>query len=367
MLTHWVQMYTESMRKTVRIVVAIGFSVIFQSGCSVSNSSGSATRTEQPSVRTTETPTLQTTEPIPVIWDDDGSIDGVTALLYLLEHPSYEIKAATISPGIAHPRIFAPKLVSFLELLGIQGIPVAAGPEQPLSGDNAFPSGWRSASDEFWNVDLPEIVPSVDERSSAELIVDIVRESEEEVVIFSSGPLTNIAAAFRIDPSIKDRIRSVEVMGGALEANGNVSLSPSAEWNIFIDPVAASELFSSGVDIYLTPLDATDRIEWIESDAVAWSASNRPVGSMAAQLLRQTLKDRSSSWVLIWDLVAALNVADRGLCQWDQVHMEVVQTNGRNQGQTIVHDNGLANVNACLSPDVDAYHASAEAVLGGTQ
>jgi hypothetical protein len=42
-------------------------------------------------------------EPVPVIWDDDGSADGVVALLYLLKHPGYDVKAATVSYGIAHP------------------------------------------------------------------------------------------------------------------------------------------------------------------------------------------------------------------------------------------------------------------------
>lgn len=312
-------------------------------------------------------PDLPLTEPVAIIWDDDGSIDGVTALLYFLEHPSFDVKAATISPGIAHPQVFAPKLAAFLEMQGAQGVPIAAGPEQPLSGNNAFPSEWRTASDKFWDVDLPDVSRPPDERTAAELIVDVLQRSEEPVTIFASGPLTNLAEALRLDPSIRERIRSVEVMGGALEVNGNVDLSPSAEWNIYIDPVAASEVFASGVAIRLTPLDAADRIGWSESDAAVWSAANRPAGSMAAQLLRYTMNDWSASSVPVWDLVAALNVADRGLCRWEHVHVEVVETAGRNQGQTVVADNEPANIDACLSPDVDAYRASAETVFGGKQ
>ncbi|MDX1416683.1 MAG: nucleoside hydrolase [Candidatus Promineifilaceae bacterium] len=306
-------------------------------------------------------------EPVAIIWDDDGSIDGVTALLYFLEHPLVDVKAATISPGIAHSQVFAPQLAAFLEMQGAQGVAVAAGPEQPLSGDNTFPRDWRSASDRFWDVDFPDVSKPPDERTAAELIVDVLQGSEEQVTIFVSGPLTNLAEAFRIDPSITERIRSVEVMGGALEVNGNVDSSPSAEWNIYIDPVAANEVITSGVAIRLTPLDTTDRIRWTESDAAICSAANRPAGAMAAQLLRYTMNDWSSSLVLVWDLVSVLNVADRGLCQWEQLHVEVVEIAGRNQGQTVIADNKPANIDACLSPDVDAYNASAETVFGGTQ
>lgn len=311
-------------------------------------------------------PSLPTTEPVAMIWDDDGSIDGVTALLYFLEHPSYTVRAATISPGIAHPQVFAPKLNAFLEMQGGEGIPVAAGPEQPLSGDNAFPSDWRRASDRFWDVDLPDVHTPADERSAAELIIDVLHDSDEQLILFVSGPLTNLAEAFRLDPSIKGRIRSIEIMGGALEVGGNVgSLSPSAEWNIYVDPVAASEVFASGVEIRLTPLDATDKILWTEADAASWSASNRPAGSMAAQLLRHTMEDWSSNSVLIWDLVAALNVADRGLCRWDRVHIEVVERDSMNQGQTVIDDQKPPNTEACVSPDVGAYGASAEIVFSG--
>lgn len=305
---------------------------------------------------------LSTTEPAAIIWDDDGSLDGVIALLYFLADPATEVKAATISPGIAHPHLFAPQLAAFFKKLGVDGTPIAAGPEKPLSGDNAFPKAWRSASDRFWGVELPQVSKSMDEKTAAELILEMLHEPEEPVIIFVSGPLTNLAEALRIDPSIKDQIRSVEIMGGALEVNGNVENSPSAEWNIYIDPVAAKEVFTSGLDIYLTPLDATDRILWREPDAAAWAASKKPTGSTAADLLRQTMEDWSSSSVLVWDLVAALNVVDRGLCQWEEVHAEVIQ-DGVNLGQTVIDKNKPPNVHVCLNPDSDAYHTLARKIF----
>ena len=316
----------------------------------------SACRGSQP--KSTGTPI---TEPLAIIWDDDGSIDGVTALLYLIAHPSLEVKAATISPGIAHPQLFAPKLAAFLKMQGVNGTPVAAGPEKPLSGDNAFPDEWRSSSDNFWGIDLANTSPSITERTGAELIIDVLHESEDPVIIFVSGPLTNLAKALRIDPSIKDQIRSVEIMGGALEVNGNVSTSPLAEWNIYIDPEAANEVLSSGLEIYLTPLDATDRIIWTDSDATAWAASNTPTGSMAAQLLNQMIGDWSS--VIVWDLVAAMNVVDRGLCEWKQVHVGVNQYSSDDLGRIIANKDKPSNVNICLIPDSDAYHILAETVF----
>jgi len=319
----------------------------------------------------TDEPGLSVEEPIPIIWDDDGSIDGVTALLYFLQHQSFEVIGTTISPGIAHPRVFASKLTGFLAQLQVERIPVAAGREQPLSGDNAIPDDWRLASDDFWGLHLPESTVPPDQRAAAQLIVDLVKGSDQPVTVFVSGPLTNLAEAFRIDPSIKQSIRAVEIMGGALEVNGNVSLPETgtlpAEWNIYIDPLAAAEVFASGVDIRLTPLDSTDRVQWGESDAMAWEASDSPVGSIAAQLLRQTMADWSSPSVLIWDLVAALNASDRDLCHWEDLYVDIAVDEGMSEGQTVVVANEGANASACVDPDTSAYHDLAKAVFGRSE
>ena len=304
--------------------------------------------------------------PIPVVWDDDGSIDGVTALLYFLQNPGYEVKAATVSPGIAHPGIFAANLTQFFTLLGEEDIPVAAGPEQPLAGDTAFPDEWRVASDQFWDLELPTAAVPVDQRSASQLIIDTIKGSDQPVTLFISGPLTNLAQALRDDPSIKDGIRSVEIMGGAVKAPGNVDSSP-AEWNIYVDPVAASEVFSSGLALHLIPLDATDQVQWSEDDAAAWDASSAPASSVAAQFLRRTLRDWASSRVLIWDLVAAESAANPELCRWQEFHLEVAQAGAANEGQTVAISDQPANVSVCTAPDVEGYKNAAKEVFAKTR
>jgi hypothetical protein len=88
----------------------------------------------------TPLPTLQANQQlIPLIFDDDGSPDGTIALLYLLRNPRFDVRLVTISPGEAHPEIFANHLTDLLAAIGRTDIPVAAGSEFPIEGDNAFP------------------------------------------------------------------------------------------------------------------------------------------------------------------------------------------------------------------------------------
>jgi len=65
-------------------------------------------------VEITPFPTLTGQAPIPVIVDDDGSPDGVIALLYFLSNPLYDVRAVTISSGEAHPDPFAPQIIKLL-------------------------------------------------------------------------------------------------------------------------------------------------------------------------------------------------------------------------------------------------------------
>ncbi len=152
-----------------------------------------------PTVTPLPLPSLNGQAPIPIIVDDDGSPDGVIALLYFLNNPLFDVRAVTISSGEAHPSLFAPHLLQLLAGVGRDDIPVGAGRDAPLEGNNAFPDSWRQASDNFWEIDLPTASVTLEPVPAAELIVDTVNSSPQPVLIFISGTHTNLAEALRID------------------------------------------------------------------------------------------------------------------------------------------------------------------------
>ena len=298
--------------------------------------------------------------PIPLIWDDDGSPDGVIALLYFLRHPGVDVKAITVSCGLAHPDVFAQNLKRMLSRLGITDIPVAAGRSMPLSGNNAFPEAWRKNSDAFWQIPLPELGAKPGPASAARLIADVVRRSADPVIIFVSGPHTNLAEALRLEPGIASNIRTVESMGGALQVPGNVrseavnELTPVSEWNIWIDPRAASAVFESGIPINLTPLDASQSVVWKRSDAERWKTSNSPGSELAANLLEWMLQTMSPGGVYVWDLVAGVNATTPALCEQQPSPVRVITKSGDQQGRTIIDRTAPPNTNVCIMPDEDA-------------
>lgn len=313
-------------------------------------------------------PTLQAQGPIPLIVDDDGSPDGVIALLFLLRNPLYTVKAITVCPGEAHPELFAHHMTQLLAVLGRPDIAVGYGKEKPLEGDNAFPEPWRKASGAFWDISLGEAPAAGEPQPAAELIVKTLNQSPQPVVVFVSGPHTNLAEALRLDPNIAEHIREAHIMGGSIYKPGNIESDwPSihnrvAEWNIWVDPVAAREVFASGISLHLVPLDGTNQVTWSELDAQQWASARTPEGSLAANLLRWMLRSWSTQNTYIWDLVAAVATSDLRLCPQVPLALNVVVDPGAEQGRTMIVDRA-ANTQVCLEPDAAQVRLRAEGIL----
>jgi purine nucleosidase/pyrimidine-specific ribonucleoside hydrolase len=314
-------------------------------------------------------PTLNGQAPIPIIVDDDGSPDGAIALLYFLSNPLFDVRAVTISCGEAHPSLFATHILQLLASLGRDDIPVGAGRETPLEGNNAFPDAWRQASDNFWEITLPMASVTLEPTPAAQLIVDIINNSPQPVLLFISGTHTNLAEALRIDPGITENIRDVYIMGGSIYVQGNIQSdwpafdNKVAEWNIWADPVAADEVFTSGLPLHLIPLDATRQVRWTQSDLQNWRSSTSPAGGFAVDLLQWMLDSWSPEGVYIWDLVAATQATNPVLCPEVPLGVKIVTEPGPEQGRTIAYQD-TPNVGVCLDPDSGQIKALAVSIIG---
>ncbi|MCC5609840.1 nucleoside hydrolase [Nostoc sp. CHAB 5834] len=315
-------------------------------------------------------------KPTPLIVDDDGSQDGMTALAYMLANPKFDIQAITIAQGIARPASFVNNLERMLGRLEVSGIPVGIGRTDPLAGNNAFPEFIRDGAETFWSpfVQLPDTAPPVERRSAAELIVEKIKQSPEPVAILATGTLTNIAEALRLDPSIISNIAVVQIMGGAVFVPGNLAVLPDppfstntvGEFNIWVDPLAAQEVFaagSQGLKIELTPLDATNKIGFSRTDQQAWLATGTPESKLAAEFLdfALTVIQSNNDPNPAWDLVAAINLSEPNFSEETPLYLEVdtLSDPGTTQGQTLAVPNLPPNVLVSLNPNFNNLPFSA--------
>ncbi len=293
-----------------------------------------------------------------LLYDDDGSRDGMAALLYLLSYPDISIRAITISYGEAHPEVYIQHLGCVLDRLGMSDIPLGAGQDMPLAGGTPFPDWLRQLSDNFWDYPLPTADKTYPFQNAPNLIVSIANEAPEPITVFLSGPFTNLAQALQLDPAIKSKISAVYFMGGAVYVPGNItglirdSNNHVADWNIIADPQAAKEVFESGLELYMVPLDATHRVLLSQADILPWRQ-----GDDKATMVADLYDIMFDTWGLkeaeIFDLTAAVIMVESETCNFQPLHLEVITDSGPTQGQTVVVPNIEPNIFVCLEPNVN--------------
>ena len=71
------------------------------------------------------------------------------------------------------------------------------------------------------DVEIPDSSRSVETESAVDFIIDAVKTYGKDLVYVPTGPMTNIEAALKKAPEIKDEIGQIVLMGGALTVPGN--------------------------------------------------------------------------------------------------------------------------------------------------
>ncbi|WP_247044823.1 nucleoside hydrolase [Arthrobacter rhizosphaerae] len=196
--------------------------------------------------------------------DVDTGIDDALALVYLLSRPEVHIRAITCTAGNVGARQVALNNLALLELCGAADIEVAIGAEVPLeiplrtTEETHGPQGMGYAV-------LPAPHRKISERHAVDIWVEEVRAHPGEITGLITGPLTNFALALRREPELPRLLKGLVIMGGCFNYQGNTT--PTAEWNVSVDPQAAKEVFAAyrGVAQDKLPivcaLESTERIE----------------------------------------------------------------------------------------------------------
>ena len=191
---------------------------------------------------------------IPVILDVDPGHDDAVALMMACGAPGLDLRAVTTVAGNVELEKTTYNALRVLSLVGCTDVPVAAGADAPLTRNlhTAYDIHGESG------LDGPDEIPpptfDLDKRHAIQLMADILDASPEPVTLIPTGPLTNVATFLREHPELKQKIDRVSLMGGSI---GLGNTTPAAEFNIYVDPEAAREVFESGLPITMCGLDVT--------------------------------------------------------------------------------------------------------------
>ena len=306
----------------------------------------------------------------PVVVDTDMGQDDMMALLYLLQRPDLRVEAITVSgTGLAHCEAGVEIALSLLDVADARDeLPVSCGPDQPLKGDypypGAFPTSWRETTDDAYGIELPASTRAPSDVPAPELLASAIRDAGAPVELLTLGPLTNVALALRQDPGILDDIARVTIMGGAVDAPGNVIRNAVAEWNIWVDPVSAREVLASGAEITLVPLDATNQAPVTAFFADALARHHVTPEADTVQALFETQPYLLAGQYFFWDPLSAAILADPALATAGDRRLSVLEGEKDIQGQ-IVDDPGGATIHVATDPDALAFEREFLNTLNG--
>ena len=294
--------------------------------------------------------------PKPVILDVDPGHDDAVALMLACGHPDLDLLAVTTVAGNVTIEKTTRNALRVLSLAGRDDVPVGVGASRPLERPLHTAEDIHGKS----GLDGPEEIPDAefgpDERGAVDLISDTLMASPEPVTLVPVGPLTNIATCLREHPELKDRVARISLMGGSM---GHGNTTPAAEFNIYVDPEAAREVFESGLPITMSGLDVTHQAGAGPEERERLRSMGR-VGGVVAGFLDYFASTYENIFGFdappLHDPVAVAAVLETGLLKTRPMRVDVECDSDLTRGETVCDYYGVTGRKPNAEVGVDLDH-----------
>ncbi|XP_077393485.1 nucleoside hydrolase isoform X2 [Festucalex cinctus] len=289
-----------------------------------------------------------------LLLDVDCGVDDAQAIMLALAAPNVDLLGVTCVHGNTTVENVCRNTLRVLQACGRLEIPVFKGAAKALLG-NTIDAGHFHGLDGLG--DAPDAnAPSADlvrEEGAVSAMIRIVSENPGEVSLVATAPLTNLALAVRLDPSLPSKLRGLYIMGGNTESRGNATVC--GEFNFAADPEAAYIVLNDyRCPTYLACWEFTcySKLSWEFCDA--WLAQPTAKARFMARIFRHSMEaslgERAQkefvggSGFVSCDSYAAAAAADDALVtESDSYPVSVELTGTHTRGMMVVDTVGLLN------------------------
>ncbi len=293
-----------------------------------------------------------------IIDTDPGQDDAVAILLALASPEDIEVLGITAVAGNVPLALTQKNARIICELAGKPEMKVYAGCAAPLKRKLVTAEHVHGKT----GLDGPALADPVmplQAEHAVDFIIETLRhEAANTVTLCPLGPLTNIATAFLKAPDIVERVAQIVLMGGAYFEVGNIT--PTAEFNIYVDPEAADIVFKSGVPLVVMPLDVTHKALTNRARVEAFRALGTEPGRMVAEWTdffeRFDMQKYGSEGAPLHDPCVIAYLIDPGLFTGRHINVEIETGSVLTLGMTVADWWGVTEraANALFIGDVDA-------------
>ena len=296
---------------------------------------------------------------IPVIIDTDpGQDDAVAILFALAAKDQLDVLGITTVSGNVPLGLTTRNARIIVDWSGRTDVGVYSGCARPLLRPvNTAES--VHGKEGLEGVPLHEPKTPLHEKHAVDFLVSTLSQAPDHAItICCIGPLTNLACALTQAPEIVHGIKEVIIMGGAYFVRGNIT--PTAEFNIYVDPHAAAIVFASGIPIVVFPLDVTHKVLATNARIEALGNTGNNAGRLISQILtsyeRRTTAKSDSSKGPLHDPCTIAYLLDPSLFSGRLVNVQIETNSNLTLGETVVDWQGKTQnpPNALWITDADS-------------
>ena len=195
---------------------------------------------------------------LPVLIDCDPGVDDAVMLMMALASDRLDVRAITTVAGNVPLRLTSRNARMMCQLMGRGDVPVYAGCPRPILRKPVTAEDFHGESGIAGLDPFEPDAPLASGHAVTFLVDTLKAASPGEYTLVVTGPMTNIAAALVLDPSIAQGISRLVLMAGADSEGGNIT--PFSEFNVYADPHAAEIVFASGIPATVMSLDVTHTV-----------------------------------------------------------------------------------------------------------
>lgn len=296
-----------------------------------------------------------------IILDVDTGIDDALGIILAVKSGEMDLIGITTVNGNVSLGKATENTCKILDLLQVgEQIPLVPGASQPLlrtvffehrvHGEDGLGGALRDAT----------VVTQPTKGFAPDFIIENVLAQSGEVTLVMTGPLTNLALAVRKCPELVHHVKEVIFMGGVVREHGNVT--PTAEYNMYVDPEAAKVVLHAGFpELTMVGLDVTrkvllneDHIRELGDTSIA-----RYVKQSTSDYLERYFERNGVRACAMHDPLAVGVALNRNLVTTQKLYVDVETRSELCDGQTVCDFQNRwgkePNVNVCLAVDAEAF------------
>lgn len=303
--------------------------------------------------------------PRKVILDMDPGYDDAIALCVALAAPDLEVVAVTATGGNVEPRLASRNVQALVEQLDPKRWPRigAASPDQILRSDARHLHGDDGLCGAHF-----QVAELANRHMSVKVLGDEIRKAPGDITVIATGPLSNISDVLRCEPDLAGMIGHLIILGGAVSAPGNITAT--AEFNVYCDSAAASQVFKSPVTKTLIPIDVTNQVvfgfDFLERLKMRDSRTSRLLSRILPGAYRTARQHMGIEGINVHDAVAVVAAMRPALFTMDRLYGDVETSGDLTHGVTVFDRRSISTEQPNMDVAVEIDAAAVEETIVAT-